>query len=582
MMRVKVVLFTLSLVLLNNLSEASDEMKKAEEEGRMFGKNKTAECLDASRNTSFDDLVPKDANMADLDPKTLEKSALQKDFSDLNIDFLKNRDLNADKHFSEEESFLTGADDLAKNLQVPVDIKADDASVPERHVKCQEVGDPFFLNFTRELQVNVKHTPKVEKDIKGCLGHEVIYRGDVKNGKPKPNVKPKPVTERTDFKKYSFDKHWDTNLFGNGTYKFVEKFTHKDGIESCDHFNLSKITVQEEKWEELGDEWIVKDQDNLLLSQSPDCMFVSSIQMEGNAEKIIEGKKISRPNWKESVSFKCYHPQIGNCGGIKQGTAILIERKCIKNTPHGCALWDLTFKIGKRNAASEAFDGSVFYYEHPKDETAPSKSFFSKVVSKLMAFDEMRKDLENSQEDARTASIFRGESCKCHKNVADKLFYDCCVHLEGIAITMNLTQCTAEEIALSEKRNNGLCHYVGHYAEKLLGLYKSSDAHVYCCFPSKFARVLQEEARKQLGKDWGTSEEPKCGGLTVDEITRLDFEKIDFREIYEDISKKIPTNLQERLKDFQDKVREKEYQQNLKKRMEEEAKHAQTVTDNNH
>ncbi|KJV52296.1 type-1V conjugative transfer system mating pair stabilization family protein [Orientia tsutsugamushi str. Gilliam] len=57
----------------------------------------------------------------------------------------------------------------------------------------------------------------------------------------------------------------------------------------------------------------------------------------------------------------------------------------------------------------------------------------------------------------------------------------------------------------------------------------------YCCFQSKLARIFQEEARKQLKIDFGTPECPKCRGLTVEELQKVDFTKINMDELFGDI-----------------------------------------------
>jgi conjugal transfer mating pair stabilization protein TraN len=45
-----------------------------------------------------------------------------------------------------------------------------------------------------------------------------------------------------------------------------------------------------------------------------------------------------------------------------------------------------------------------------------------------------------------------------------------------------------------------------------------------------------------LGLGWGEGKNPQCRGLSIEEIQRIDFSKIDLREIHEDIMKnmKVP------------------------------------------
>ena len=93
--------------------------------------------------------------------------------------------------------------------------------------------------------------------------------------------------------------------------------------------------------------------------------------------------------------------------------------------------------------------------------------------------------------------------------------------------------CTEEETKLNMLKSQKLCT-----APTQIGTYCSADMlgicvarkEAYCCFSSPFARIFQEQARPQLGKTFGDPKEPTCEGLKVNEITQLDFNKMDFSE----------------------------------------------------
>ncbi len=93
--------------------------------------------------------------------------------------------------------------------------------------------------------------------------------------------------------------------------------------------------------------------------------------------------------------------------------------------------------------------------------------------------------------------------------------------------------CTKEEIELNMLKQQKLCTEPTE-----IGTYCSADVlgscvarkEAYCCFSSPFARIFQEQARPQLGKTFGEPKEPTCEGLKVNEITQLDFNKMDFSE----------------------------------------------------
>jgi hypothetical protein len=76
---------------------------------------------------------------------------------------------------------------------------------------------------------------------------------------------------------------------------------------------------------------------------------------------------------------------------------------------------------------------------------------------------------------------------------------------------------------------------VGTYcAEKLLGVCIRKKTG-FCCYGTKMARLIQQQGRAQLGLNFGSPECPECTGLSPEQLSQLDFSKINFSEIFEDI-----------------------------------------------
>lgn len=93
--------------------------------------------------------------------------------------------------------------------------------------------------------------------------------------------------------------------------------------------------------------------------------------------------------------------------------------------------------------------------------------------------------------------------------------------------------CTEDEMKLAMLKSQRLCTSTGEIgdycsAETLFGCVARKEA--YCCFSSPFSRVFQQQARPQLGKTFGDPKAPNCAGLSISEIGRLDFHKMDFSE----------------------------------------------------
>ena len=97
-------------------------------------------------------------------------------------------------------------------------------------------------------------------------------------------------------------------------------------------------------------------------------------------------------------------------------------------------------------------------------------------------------------------------------------------------------KCTEDEFALTAQRDQKQCHYIGSYCNtKVLGAC-IEKREVYCCFKSPLARILNEQIRLQgdiLGVEYdgfGSPKNPKCTGVPLDKIDRIDWSRIDLSE----------------------------------------------------
>lgn len=107
-----------------------------------------------------------------------------------------------------------------------------------------------------------------------------------------------------------------------------------------------------------------------------------------------------------------------------------------------------------------------------------------------------------------------------------------------IMIYQYLSSCEEEEMILSIKRGQGLCYANGSYCSTKTWFGCSETAFKFCCFNSKIARIVNQQGRPQLGKPIPGD----CNGFTINEISKLDFSKIDLSEFYNDINPSAVTN----------------------------------------
>ena len=66
-------------------------------------------------------------------------------------------------------------------------------------------------------------------------------------------------------------------------------------------------------------------------------------------------------------------------------------------------------------------------------------------------------------------------------------------------------------------------------------LHRHKKWEANCCFTSKLSRIIQEAGHSQLGISWGTAENPSCRALTLDEVQKMDFSKINFNEAFDEV-----------------------------------------------
>ena len=140
---------------------------------------------------------------------------------------------------------------------------------------------------------------------------------------------------------------------------------------------------------------------------------------------------------------------------------------------------------------------------------------------------------------AGKVSIFKGKRYRCDLNLAG--FIQNCCKRKGLF----RGYCPQSTRELRARRDGArACRYVGIHKKKVLGI-TIKKRKVYCCFNSKMARLVHEQGRAQLigkglwktaaGGGWGTAKSPNCGGMTAEQLQKIDFDAIDFSEVYGDI-----------------------------------------------
>lgn len=104
------------------------------------------------------------------------------------------------------------------------------------------------------------------------------------------------------------------------------------------------------------------------------------------------------------------------------------------------------------------------------------------------------------------------------------------IYSVAMMVIKMIYKCTQEEMEMNVKRVLKSCNYVGSYCKtEVLGVC-IEKRESYCCFSSPLSRIIQQQARAQLGLNFGTARNPMCEGLSVEQIANLDWDRIDLSE----------------------------------------------------
>lgn len=526
-----------------------DRLDSAKEQAEAFGRQQISFAVEQVKSAE----APAEFDADEAYRMALEEEVPESEVRDYLEDEKVLRNTRENKLLDPEEFFLKRSEAITEDPMTVINHIVQEEGVEYAIKTCKKSGEPYPLVATRTLEVAVTNIPEVISEKKVCLGHrfEQKFRHDRSAKRVYNKYKKKLSTDS--------ELSWYGVQLANKTV--TADWRHYNDRESCDLFEIRTTLVQEGVTGE-EDRWVWGGLD-AEQAASPSCNLVSQECVEGEATKTINGLDIHRKCWKEKLVFFVTTEKVDDCSFLKAKNCTLLSQRCLDEREGVCLLWEKIFKCLSKITqliSPSSSEDAIYGMDGSWQPDYEENTSFADASTKLSVFAEMKQELEKSGMDASDVALFSGKVTKCSKNVLDGLFYDCCFSMRGLATQMQLAKCSVEEIGLSEKREHGMCHYVGSYAKTTLGV-ETSKKYSYCCFSSKLARVLQESAREQLGIKWGKAKKPNCRGLSHEEISRLDFSKLDLSELFEDQFAQVPVDLDERLGAFQTRL------EDVKKRM---------------
>ena len=270
------------------------------------------------------------------------------------------------------------------------------------------------------------------------------------------------------------------------------------------------------------------------------CQYGERVLTIGAETHNINGYLITKDAWQYRQLYHCKMIK-DECSILRTQGCYQVGSRCKEQRQNKCWIYEQKYQCpnGKLslNKTKTPELGAFCLTGNCHDASYQANGEMLDVVSRLSVLKAVQDDIRLQNNSDNNFKIFTGTPYTCSRNCVN--FKDCCGGMKGWGVSLHLAGCKPEEKQLAEMRQKNLCHQVGntYCTKRALGkcLKKKTS---FCCFGTKFAKLLQEQGRPQLGLDWGTKECPNCRALTIAELSKLDLSKMDFRELFDDVMKK--------------------------------------------
>ncbi|MCC2646645.1 MAG: hypothetical protein K0R02_710 [Rickettsiaceae bacterium] len=269
-------------------------------------------------------------------------------------------------------------------------------------------------------------------------------------------------------------------------------------------------------------------------SQAGGYRFIDGIRVYQSCWEYSYTKTCNYPSKDDCKNYNCYYikdldcilkDSMGNC--VNQREELSCKRKVYEDEFSN----ELRFNSNDKNApkklicdAIPCIDGSCIDSKYPPNDE------MMKTIAQL----QMAINMKGKNFDPNNIGIFGGVARHCSKHIAE---YKNCCKRKGWGSEHLGAECPSEAIQLAKDRNSGLCVYAGKSSSKFV-----KKQH-FCCFKQKLEKIIQEQGRTQINKGFwvGSGKDGKadCSPLTLSELSRIDFDKIDYSEFYNEIAERL-------------------------------------------
>jgi conjugal transfer mating pair stabilization protein TraN len=267
--------------------------------------------------------------------------------------------------------------------------------------------------------------------------------------------------------------------------------------------------------------------------------------IDGGGTRYFDGAPVTLPCWKYKITYECNADTDNSCDELRNQKCYQASASCKTYWNNSCAVQEEVFRCPVKKCKEIEEDvclDNISCLDGSCVETTPTKNQnFGKTAINLAVLAQAAEEFKENNKDSDTVKnphIFTGKAMECSKNITG--FKNCCGIKSSGWGTGWLASCDEKEKELAQKRGDSLAVRVGDYCyKKVLGTCTSRH-YVYCVFPSKIARIIQESGRRdQLHISFGDINNDHhiadCRGITPEELSHINFDLVDFSELVNDL-----------------------------------------------
>ena len=110
----------------------------------------------------------------------------------------------------------------------------------------------------------------------------------------------------------------------------------------------------------------------------------------------------------------------------------------------------------------------------------------------------------------------------------------------ALTVIEEMGQCSRDETLLAMHRGQSLSVYVDEVCSESISLTNTCIAYTddYCSFNGVLGKIINQQGKNQLGTEFAS-----CTGLSIEQIAKIDFTKIDFSEFTGLLSQQVKNNI---------------------------------------